>query len=127
MGEDTVATVLRELYGLGIKPDWWKLEPQASPEAWEKIEAVIAANDPWCRGVVMLGLDAPAQELEAAFVVAARFPAVKGFAVGRTIFAGAAEKWLAGEITDEAAIADMAERFEGLTETWLAARGRNAA
>jgi 5-dehydro-2-deoxygluconokinase len=55
---------LTELYDLGIKPDWWKLEPQASVTAWRNIEAVIAARDPFCRGVVLLGLEAPQQELE---------------------------------------------------------------
>ena len=30
-------------------------------------------------------------------------------------------------MTDEAAIADMAGRFERLTEAWLAARGQKAA
>ncbi|MCX7306100.1 MAG: 5-dehydro-2-deoxygluconokinase [Hyphomicrobiales bacterium] len=123
----TVARAMQELYDLGIKPDWWKLEPQASSAAWANIEAVIAANDPWCRGVVLLGLDAPQAELEAAFAATSGAPAVKGFAVGRTIFAAAAEKWLAGKITDEAAVADMARRFEKLTEAWLAARGRKTA
>ena len=28
--DDTIARALAELYALGIKPDWWKLEPQAS-------------------------------------------------------------------------------------------------
>jgi hypothetical protein len=32
--------------------------------AWKKIDAVIAENDPWCRGIVLLGLEAPADELE---------------------------------------------------------------
>ena len=118
---------LEELYALGIKPDWWKLEPQASSSAWAAIEAVIAKHDPWCRGVVLLGLDAPQEELETAFTATANAPVVKGFAVGRTIFADAAEKWLAGKLSDEAAIAEMARRFEGLTEAWLAVRGRNAA
>jgi 5-dehydro-2-deoxygluconokinase len=127
MLDGTVAAVLEELYGLGIRPDWWKLEPQPSAGAWERIEAVIAANDPWCRGVVMLGLEAPLHELEAAFARAAAFPVVKGFAVGRTIFAEAAEKWLAGEIGDEAAVADMARRFGELTQAWLAVTGRKAA
>ena len=57
---------------------------------------MIAANDPWCRGVVLLGLEAPEDELEAAFAATAEAPIVKGFAVGRTIFADAAEHWLAG-------------------------------
>lgn len=127
LGDDTVSRALDELYALGIRPDWWKLEPQASAAAWRQIEAVITRNDPHCRGVVLLGLEAPHDELEAAFAATAEAPVVKGFAVGRTIFVDAAEKWLAGTISDEAAIADMAARFEKLTEAWLAARSRKAA
>lgn len=127
LGPDTIARAIQELYGLGIKPDWWKLEPQASPAAWAAIEQTIARNDPWCRGVLLLGLDAPAEELEVGFAATAATPVVKGFAVGRTIFMAAAEAWLAGRMDDEAAIADMARRFGALTELWLATRDRKAA
>ncbi len=124
---DTISRALDELYALGIKPDWWKLEPQASRAAWKNIEATIARHDPHCRGVVLLGLEAPQKELEAAFAATADVGIVKGFAVGRTLFADAAEQWLAGTMDDEQAIADMAGRFEKLTEAWLAARNRKAA
>lgn len=127
LADDIVPRALEELYALGIRPDWWKLEPQASASAWRQIEAVVARNDPHCRGVVLLGLEAPHDELEAAFAATAEAPVVKGFAVGRTIFMDAAEKWLPGKISDEAAIADMAARFEKLTEAWLAAHSRKAA
>ena len=43
---------------LGIKPDWWKLEPQADAAAWRETAAVIRQNDPYCRGIVLLGLEA---------------------------------------------------------------------
>ena len=76
---------------------------------------------------MLLGLEAPQHELEAAFAATANAPVVKGFAVGRTIFNEAAEQWIAGRMSDEAAIADMAARFEKLTEAWLAARGQKAA
>jgi 5-dehydro-2-deoxygluconokinase len=125
--ETTIPLALAELYALGIKPDWWKLEPQASSAAWAKIEATITENDPWCRGVLLLGLEAPPDELEAAFEATADASIVKGFAVGRTIFIHAAEQWLAGRMTDEQAITDMASRFRQLTEAWLAARNRKAA
>ena len=62
---------------------------------------------------MLLGLEAPEEELVAAFALAAQSPAVKGFAIGRTIFAAAAEKWLAGSMPDEEAVAEMAARFEG--------------
>ena len=125
--DDTVAAVLARLYALGVKPDWWKLEPQATQAAWRNIETVIRDNDPWCRGIVMLGLDAPEDELVKAFRTAAAADLVKGFAVGRTIFAGAAERWLAGQIDDAAAVDDMAARFANLVHAWEAATSVTAA
>jgi 5-dehydro-2-deoxygluconokinase len=120
--------VLRRLYRLGIKPDWWKLEPQRDAAAWRAVADAIAAHDPSCRGIVLLGLDAPEAELEAAFAVAAREPLVRGFAVGRTLFADAARRWLKGEIDDAAAVSDMASRFQRLVDAWQrAARMAQAA
>jgi 5-dehydro-2-deoxygluconokinase len=127
VGDATVATALEEIYAAGIKPDWWKLEPQSSVVAWRNIEAVIVRADPWCRGVVLLGLEAPEQELEKAFALCAETPVVKGFAVGRTIFNDAAEKWLAGAIDDAAAVGDMADRFSRLTSSWQRIRNASAA
>ncbi|HEV7256016.1 MAG TPA: 5-dehydro-2-deoxygluconokinase [Mesorhizobium sp.] len=127
LADDTVATALAEVYALGVKPDWWKLEPQASKAAWRGIEAVIAENDPFCRGVVMLGLEAPHEKLVQAFAAVAEVSVVKGFAVGRTLFMPAAEGWLSGRMTDEEAVADMAGRFERLTEAWESSRRSRAA
>ncbi|MBA8909579.1 bifunctional 5-dehydro-2-deoxygluconokinase/5-dehydro-2-deoxyphosphogluconate aldolase [Aminobacter ciceronei] len=127
LDENTIPRALAELYALGIKPDWWKLEPQASAAAWQKIEAVITTNDPYCRGVVLLGLEAPLAELEVAFAATSDASIVKGFAVGRSIFAHAAEEWMAGRMDGKAAVDDMAQRFEQLTKAWLAARDRRAA
>lgn len=115
---DTVAIVVQRLYDLGIKPDWWKLEPQTDASAWRAIGDVIRKNDPYCRGIVLLGLEAPEAELQAAFAAAVSETLVKGFAVGRTIFNDAARSWLKGDMTDEAAIADMAGRFRNLVEAW---------
>jgi 5-dehydro-2-deoxygluconokinase len=123
----TVARAMQRMYDLGMRPDWWKLEPNDSAQAWRSIEAVIAANDPRCRGVVLLGLSAPEDELIASFQAAASVPVVKGFAVGRTIFADAAERWLTGQIDDEAAIEDLARRFEVLVQAWRAAKANQGA
>jgi 5-dehydro-2-deoxygluconokinase len=122
VGTDTVGRAIRRLYGLGLKPDWWKLEPALDGAAWRSIESAIVDNDPLCRGVVLLGLSAPEEELLAAFQVAAPVPVVKGFAVGRTIFQQAAEDWFAGRADDEQATADLAARFETLVKAWRAAR-----
>jgi 5-dehydro-2-deoxygluconokinase len=122
LADDTTARVLDMLYAAGIKPDWWKLEAQPSPAAWANIGRVIEAADPWCRGVVLLGLEAPEAELEAAFGATKGAPVVKGFAIGRTIFNDAAEKWLSGAIDDKAAVDDIAGRFARLTEAWKRSR-----
>ncbi len=122
----TVARVVERLYALGIKPDWWKLEPQANAEAWTAIGDAVRAGDEFCRGIVLLGLDAPVAELESAFTVAATERLVRGFAVGRTIFAGPAADWLAGRIDDEAAVTAMAERFAVLVKAWQSARPEGA-
>jgi len=66
----------------------------------------------------MLGLEAPQEALEKAFAAAKSARTVKGFAVGRTIFADAARAWLADSMSDEQAVADMARRFEALTTIW---------
>jgi 5-dehydro-2-deoxygluconokinase len=119
LDDDTVARVLAELYDAGLKPDWWKLEPQASVEAWRAIDQVIATRDPLCRGVVLLGLEAPIETLKESFAAARAAERVRGFAVGRTIFAEAAERWLKGEIDDEAAVDDMVAKFGALVDLWL--------
>ncbi len=122
MDNDTIARAMTELYALGIKPDWWKLEPQASSQAWDEISKVIDIHDPLCRGIVLLGLEAPAEELAKGFKAVAGQKYVRGFAVGRTIFNEAANEWLRGSISDEAAVTMMAEKFGNLVQIWNGAQ-----
>lgn len=121
LDDDTLARVVTRLYGIGIRPDWWKLETQPSARAWSNIGGVMRANDPYCRGIVVLGLEAPLDALKQGFGDAAREPLVRGFAVGRTIFAEPAQAWLRGSMTDQAATDEMARRFAALVEAWQAA------
>jgi len=127
LGQDTVARVMSHLYGLGIRPDWRKLEAQPSAAAWSAIESVVLDNDPFCRGIVVLGQGADEGSLGEAFVLAAQTPLVRGFAVGRTIFSEAARLWLAGEIGDEQAVSDVPAGFGRLAELWRSAIASRAA
>ena len=120
--EDTIARVLSRLYELDIRPDWWKLEPQPTAAAWQRCAQVIATGDEFCRGILVLGLDAPLPQLARSLELAAQCPLVRGFAVGRTIFADAAQAWLAGQTSDAAATAQMAGRFSVLVNAWTSAR-----
>jgi 5-dehydro-2-deoxygluconokinase len=123
VGEDTTPKVIDRIYDAGIWPDWWKLEPFRTAAAWSRAAAAIRARDPHTRGIVVLGLDAPMAELEASFALAAGEPLVKGFMVGRTIFAEAARGWLDGRIADDEAVAQMAGRYAALCAAWDRARG----
>jgi 5-dehydro-2-deoxygluconokinase len=123
MDQHTIARAMTELYVLGIKPDWWKLEPQPLPAAWDEIGKVIDKHDPLCRGIVLLGLEAPEDELEKGFKAVAGKSHVKGFAVGRTIFNEAAQEWLRGTISDDAAVTMMADKFAKLVQIWNRTRG----
>jgi 5-dehydro-2-deoxygluconokinase len=120
--ERTLARALERFYGLGVYPDWWKLPDPSSDAAWDAIAATIQRHDPHCRGVLLLGLEAPEAELQAAFARAARQPVCKGFAVGRTIFAGPAEAWLEGRIDNDEAVRRMAATYSRLITAWEAVR-----
>jgi len=120
--DETTAKLIRRFYEIGVYPDWWKLEPFRTDAAWDKAARAITDNDPYVRGIVVLGLDAPEAELAASFAVAAKQPLVKGFAVGRTIFGQTARDWFAGLLSDAQAVADMAEKYGKLCAVWDQAR-----
>ncbi len=122
--DDTVAKIIDRFYEIGVYPDWWKLEPMKTEASWANACEAVRRNDPYARGIVVLGLDAPAAELEESFALAARFDLVKGFAVGRTIFGDAARGWLAGAVTDAEAVEEMAGRYSNLCAVWDKARGK---
>ncbi|WP_284162886.1 5-dehydro-2-deoxygluconokinase [Frigidibacter sp. SD6-1] len=123
VADDTVARLIRRFYEIGIFPDWWKLEPMRSDAAWAATVRAIEDNDAHTRGIVVLGLGQSEADLGESFRLAARYPLVKGFAVGRTIFAEAARAWMAGEIGDGAAVEMMTANFRRLCGVWDAARG----
>src|SRR5690606_5741496 len=93
--DETTARAIQRLYNLGLRPAWWKLAPQ-TPASWRNIASVIEARDPWCNGILMLGLDAPEDSLLRAFADVAPIALCRGFAVGRSIFNSAARGWFAG-------------------------------
>lgn len=114
----STAAVIERFYEIGVYPDWWKLEPLKTKKAWQNACDAITRNDPYTRGIVVLGLDAPSEELEASLKIAADFDLVKGFAIGRTILGDVARQWLAGKMSDADAVAEMAKRYRGFCDLW---------
>ena len=120
--DDTSARVIQRFYDLGVTPDWWKLEPFATDAAYALACAAITRNDPYVRGVVVLGLDAEEAALAQSLALAARHDLVRGFAIGRTIFGDAAKAWMKNLMSDDQAVAQMASKYANLCRIWDAAR-----
>lgn len=119
MPQDDVHYVqlVADFYQLGVKPDWWKLPP-LSAASWQQVSDLIETNDAHCRGVVLLGLDAPAEQLKAGFAIAATCPWVKGFAIGRTIFSAPSQAWLANDIDDKTLIKQIKSNYHAIIQSW---------
>ncbi len=119
-------TIMRRIYELGVRPDWWKLAAPGDDDGWALVDETIRQSDPYCRGVLLLGLDAPEADLIRSLAAAARQPICKGFAIGRSIFGATAEAWFAGQMKDEAAVEQIAAYYGRLTQAWRMARRERA-
>lgn len=122
--DQTVPRTLQRFYNLGIRPDWWKL-PSLSDTAWQAVGRIIEHQDSYCRGVVLLGLDAPMEEMKHGLIAAAVHRQCKGFTVGRTLFAGPCRDWLASRIDDATLIEQVADNYAELILEWRRLRIRH--
>lgn len=111
-----VLRAVKRFYNLGVKPEWWKLAPMRE-QGWRDLEALISERDRHCRGAVILGLNQPLDFLAASFANATN-PIVKGFMVGRTLWADASLKWFRGDINDAAFVDEVARNFAMLVDAW---------
>lgn len=121
--DQTTARLITRFYDIGIYPDWWKLEPMQSSDAWAATCDAITTRDPHVQGIVILGLGQTEAELAASLKLAAAFPLVKGFAVGRTIHNDVGRDWLAGTCDDITAVTTMTANYQRMCDYWDSAKG----
>lgn len=123
---EVIRSTIDRLYEIGLRPDWWKLEPISDPSGWAEVICCIAAIDPHCRGVLVLGHGADMPTLTTALRAAAQGDAfgevIKGFAVGRTIWEAPARAYFAGKIDAAAATQRLAAGLTALAQAWDAAK-----
>ena len=113
---------MRRCYEVYLHTDYWKILPVADQGTWQAIEALIGEYDPYCRGILFLGLNVAEAELVKRFAALPESPRALGFAIGRSIFLEPARKWFAGQMSDEDAVATMRDCFLRLARAW---NGRN--
>ena len=119
-----VLRAVKRFYNLGVKPEWWKLAPMQSA-GWTDLAALVHERDPYCRGAVILGLNQPLQALAASFAQANN-PVVKGFMVGRTLWASPSLRWLKNELDDASLVAEVAANYVVLVLAWRARHGSSS-
>lgn len=115
--DETLVRALTRFYNLGIRPDWWKL-PAPSRDVWAKLTTLIKHRQPHCRGVVLLGLDAPLDQLKRDFSYSAGFDICKGFTVGRSLWSKESRQWLSGDIDDQTFIDRVSQNYLDLIDSW---------
>lgn len=117
VNDETLVRSMQRFYNIGVRPDWWKV-PAPSRNAWLAIDSLIKDCAPHCRGVILLGLDAPEEELKEGFNAAAGIDACKGFMIGRTIFGKPSRAWLANEIDDNTFKQQVTSNYIRLIQFW---------
>lgn len=115
---ESVAGLIGRFYEIGVRPEWWKVPPNADPAVWTRIGDVVRENDPYCAGLLVLGQAAGEEQLAESFAAAASEPLCRGFAIGRSIYGEPGRRWLAGETGDEELVSSVAERYGRMNELW---------
>ena len=122
--EKRVVDWIEACYDAGICPSWWKLPPMKDKLHWKKVQKLVSQNDPYCLGILLLGGNEPLDQLVSAFkTIKSEFPLVKGFAVGRSLWLEAWQKWKSGIWIEEQVVQNVRENFMILVDGWKKING----
>jgi len=111
-----IASAIRDAYGAGIEPEFWKIEGTTSADGARIVDAAIAERP---RGrLIILGKNADPALIGQWFASAAACPTAAGFAIGRSVFWKPCVAFLQGTATAEQAVAAMIETYLALVEAW---------
>lgn len=105
------ADVIHEMHDFGIEPDVWKLEGFSEKENYQKVILAIQSGERKKVGLVVLGRGAGEHKVEEWLHVGSQVPGIIGFAVGRTVFWNAWEKFYRKEIAKEEVVRIVSDNF----------------
>jgi glucose-6-phosphate isomerase len=103
---------IEQLQDAGVEPDLWKIEGLDAREDCEKIVAAVRRGGRNKVSCIILGRGADDKKVSEWLEVASSVPGFIGFAVGRTTFWEPVVDWRAGKLTREAAVAEVARRYQ---------------
>lgn len=107
-----MAQTIEELQDAQVEPDVWKIEGLDRREDCEKIVATARRGGRTGVGCIILGRGENDAHVREWLTLAATVPGFIGFAVGRTCFWDPLVDWRANRITRQAAVEEIARRYE---------------
>lgn len=123
-----MVAAIKALQAAGVEPDIWKIEGLDRRADCEAVVAAARRDGRGKVGCIVLGRGADEAGIVAWLRAAAPVPGYVGFAVGRTSFWAALVGLRDDQLTREAAVAQVADRYGEWVETFTAARaGRDDA
>jgi 5-dehydro-2-deoxygluconokinase len=114
---------IEQLQDAGVEPDIWKIEGLDSREACAKIVSAARRGGRNKVSCIILGRGADDKKVHDWLEIAAAVPGFIGFAVGRTTFWQPVVDWRAGKLTREAAVAEVARRYQEFVGIFERAKG----
>jgi len=111
-----MAQTIEELQDAGVEPDVWKIEGLERREDCEKIVAAARRGGRNWVGCIILGRGEDDRKVREWLTTASAVPGFIGFAVGRTSFWDPLVDWRGTKITREAAVAEIARRYQEFVE-----------
>ena len=113
---------IQQLQDGEVEPDVWKIEGLDRHEDCEKVVAAARRGDRNRVGCIVLGRGEDDRKVRDWLTTAAAVPGFIGFAVGRTCFWDPLVDWRGKKITRDAAVAEIARRYQEFVEIFEARR-----
>jgi 5-dehydro-2-deoxygluconokinase len=113
---------IQQLQDAQVEPDVWKVEGLDRREDCAKIVAAARRGRREKVGCIILGRGEDDKKVQEWLTVAAGVPGFIGFAVGRTDFWEPLVAWRAQKITREAAVGEIARRYQEFVDIFEKAR-----
>ena len=113
---------IEQLQDAGVEADIWKIEGLDRREDCEKIVAAAHRNGRDKVGCIVLGRGEDNKKVHEWLTTAATVPGFVGFAVGRTVFWEPLVAMRDKKISRDAAVAEVARRYQALVDAFEQAR-----
>jgi myo-inositol catabolism protein IolC len=111
-----MAQTIEELQDAQVEPDVWKIEGLDRHEDCERIVAAARRGGRNHVGCIILGRGEDDRKVREWLTIASAVPGFIGFAVGRTSFWDPLVDWRGKKITRDAAVAEIARRYQEFVE-----------